>query len=75
LGGNLRLQVPNEVALQSLSPIKPASGTNPNPLFAPIDMPAALIVPNSPLQQLQLKKTWVYDLPTQKGQEYEIRFV
>lgn len=75
LGGNLRLQVPNEVAVQSLPAMRPASGANPNPLFAAIDMPAPLIVPNSPLQQLELKKTWVYDLATKKGQVYEIGFI
>jgi alpha-L-fucosidase 2 len=75
LGGNLRLQVPNEIAIPELPAIKPASGANPNPLFAPIDMPEALMAPNAPLQQLELKKTWLYDLPTQKGQVYEIPFV
>jgi alpha-L-fucosidase 2 len=75
LGGNLRLQVPNEVAVQALPAIKVASGANPNPLFAPVEIPEALLVPNAPLQQLALKKTWLYDLPTQKGQVYEITFV
>jgi alpha-L-fucosidase 2 len=75
LGGNLRLQVPNEVAVPALSPIKPAGGVNPNPLFAPVEMPEALMAPNAPLQHLELKKTWLYDLPTQKGQVYEIKFV
>jgi alpha-L-fucosidase 2 len=75
LGGNLRLQVPNEIAVQSLPGIRLASGANPNLLFAAIDMPAPLIVPNSPLQQLKLKKTWVYDLATKKGQVYEFSFV
>ena len=75
LGGNLRLQVPNEVAVQSVKGIKLASGANPNPLFAAIDMPAVLIVPNSPIQQIEVKKTWVYDLPTEKGKVYEVAFV
>ncbi|OQP40551.1 hypothetical protein A4D02_14515 [Niastella koreensis] len=75
LGGNLRLQVPNEIAVPALSPIKPAGGVNPNPLFAPIKMPEALIAPGSPIQKLELKKTWMYDLSTQKGQVYEIKFV
>ncbi len=74
LGGNLRLQVPNEVAVKSIPAIRVASGANPNPLFAAIDMPAPLIVPNSPLQQVEVKKTWVYDLPTVKGKVYEIAF-
>ncbi|MBO9202120.1 MULTISPECIES: glycoside hydrolase family 95 protein [Niastella] len=74
LGGNLRLQVPNEVATPALPAIKPASGINPNPFFALIEMPAPLIVPNAPLKQLELKKNWLYDLPTQKGQVYEIKF-
>ncbi len=73
LGGNLRLQVPNEIALQS--GIKLATGGNPNPLFAPIEMPEAVMVPNAPLQQVELKKTWLYDVATQKGQTYEFRFV
>jgi alpha-L-fucosidase 2 len=75
LGGNLRLQVPNEVAVQALPAIRLASGVNANTFFAPIDMPAPLIVANAPLQQVELKKTWLYDLPTQKGQLYDIPFV
>lgn len=74
LGGNLRLQVPNEVAVQKVKGIQLASGANPNPLFAAIDMPAALIVPNSPIQQIAEKKTWVYDIPTEKGKVYELLF-
>jgi alpha-L-fucosidase 2 len=73
LGGNLRLQVPNEIGIQS--GIKLATGANPNPLFAGIDMPEALMVPNAPLQQLELKKTWLYDVATKKGQTYEVMFV
>lgn len=75
LGGNLRLQVPNEVAVHSVKGIQLASGANPNALFAAIDMPAALIVPNSPIQQVEVKKTWVYDMPTEKGKVYEVAFV
>lgn len=75
LGGNLRLQVPNEIAVQALPAIHTASGANANPFFAPIEIPAPLIVANAPLQQLKLKKTWLYDLPTQKGQLYDIPFM
>ncbi|MCS3802168.1 hypothetical protein [Niastella sp. OAS944] len=75
MGGNLRLQVPNEIAMQSLPTIKLASGTIPNPFFTAIDMPAPLIVSDSPLQKLELKKTWVYDVNTKKGQVYEFSFI
>jgi len=74
LGGNLRLQLPNEVATQTLPNIKPADGKNPNPFFALIDMPDPLMVPNAPLQHITLKKTWLYDLPTEKGKVYDIPF-
>jgi alpha-L-fucosidase 2 len=75
LGGNLRLQVPNEIAVRKLPAVRVAGGTNPNPLFAQIEMPAPVIAPNAPLQQPELKKTYLYDLPTQKGQIYEIPFL
>lgn len=75
LGGHLRLQVPNEVDMQSLPGIKVAKGRNPNPFFAQIDMPEPPMVKNAPLQHLTLKKTWLYDLSTQKGQVLDIHFV
>jgi alpha-L-fucosidase 2 len=75
LGGNLRLQVPNQVAVQALPAIQVADGPNPNPFFALIDMPPPLTAPNAPLQQVPGKQTWLYDLPTQKAQLYDIPFV
>ena len=74
LGGNLRLQLPNEVAVPNTPGIKVAKGKNTNPFFTQMDMPEPLMAPGAPLQQITLKKTWLYDLATEKGKEYSIAF-
>ncbi|WP_405520306.1 glycoside hydrolase family 95-like protein [Spirosoma sp. KNUC1025] len=57
LGGNCRIRVPNALKTAGRSALKPASGTNPNPLFQ--SMP---VVGNQPTQ--------VYDFPTKAGGVY-----
>jgi len=70
-GGNCRLR--------SLTPLKgkglkPAKGENPNPLFAVPDIKTPLISKeaNLVIPENYPKKTYLYDLNTEKGIKYEI---
>jgi alpha-L-fucosidase 2 len=70
LGGNCRIRVPNEVAL--IDGMHLASGINPNPFFATAEIQKAIIVDSTKLKPLNLKPTFLYDLPTQAGGTYII---
>jgi len=75
LGGNCRLRVPNEVALENGSLLQPAAGENPNPFFATPTIKYPLIAEPSVLNPVNLKSTLLYDLPTQAGKTYTIVYV
>lgn len=69
LGGDCRLR--------SLTPLKgkglrSAKGDNTNPLFTHPETPAPLINPDATLNSVDLKKTYLYDLPTVAGQTYTL---
>jgi alpha-L-fucosidase 2 len=49
-----------------------ANGENPNPLFAINPTLKPIINPNAKLNPVELKKTFLYDLKTEKGQEFVI---
>ncbi len=70
LGGNCRLRVPNEITLKGGKALKKASGVNPNTFFAGIDIKEPIISPSAKLNKVELKPTWVYDVPTKAGQTY-----
>jgi alpha-L-fucosidase 2 len=70
LGGNLRLRVPNEMKLNSGASLKKATGENTNTFFQTEKTPEPIISPKATINTPQLKTTWVYDIPTQKGKEY-----
>ena len=70
LGGNLRLR--SLVPLKARG-LKAAKGANPNPLFQLADTPKPKIASDVKLPLPDLKKTYLYDLKTEAGQEYVIR--
>ncbi|WP_257022916.1 glycoside hydrolase family 95 protein [Winogradskyella forsetii] len=73
LGGNLRLRIPNEMQFESGNKLNKASGENPNSFFLVPKIKDPVISGASTIQPLQLKKTFLYDIPTEKGSSY--RFV
>jgi alpha-L-fucosidase 2 len=72
LGGNLRLRVPNALHLTKGRELKNAIGVNQNPFFQLEDVQSAVIAPGANVVLPLLKKTLVYDLPTQAGKKYEL---
>jgi len=72
LGGNLRLRVPNEIKLNNGTALKKASGENKNPFFRVEEIPAPVISPKATITTPQLKESFIYDLPSQRGQVFTI---
>lgn len=70
LGGNLRLRTPNEMKSKFGEKLKKASGKNPNDFFVVSEIKEPIISEASDIQPLQLKQTFLYDIPTQKGKSY-----
>ncbi|MDR0547575.1 MAG: glycoside hydrolase family 95 protein [Dysgonamonadaceae bacterium] len=71
-GGNCRLRTLTPLKINGL---KSAKGENPNPLFAVPEIKTPLIsVEATPLiPEKKLKKTYLYDLETEKGKIYQLR--
>jgi len=72
LGGNCRLRVPNNVVLVNGKALKQAEGENPNPFFATVKVKDPLISAKASLNEVNLKPTLLYDLPTEAGKTYTI---
>jgi alpha-L-fucosidase 2 len=70
LGGNLRLRTLNEMKSKFGKKLKKASGKNPNDFFVVSEIKEPIISEASDIQPLQLKQTFLYDIPTQKGKSY-----
>lgn len=71
----LRSRIGGNCRLRSLTPLsgkglKHARGENPNTLFAVDQVAAPLINKEAKLNPINLKKTYLYDLPTEAGKEY-----
>lgn len=71
LGGNLRLRVPNALALTGGS-LKKATDNNPNPFYYVEETPAALVSTQAIITPVNLKETLLYDVPTQAGKTYTL---
>lgn len=69
-GGNCRLR--SEIPLSG-NGITMATGENPNSLFEVAETRKPLVNSNAKLNSVELKKTYLYDLQTEKGKEYVIR--
>ena len=72
LGGNLRLRVPNEMKLNNGTALKKASGENKNPFFRVEEIPAPIISPKATITTPAIKESFIYDIPSQRGQVYTI---
>jgi alpha-L-fucosidase 2 len=65
LGGVCRLRLPNGLVLEGDKPLKPATGTNPNPFFKRPENQLQTSTPETVTGSVQ-----VYDLPTEAGRTY-----
>lgn len=72
LGGNCRIRVPNEVTMVGGKALKVASGENSNPFFETVQVKNPVIAASANLNAVNLKSTWLYDLPTEAGKTYTI---
>src|SRR5688572_5756694 len=72
LGGNLRLRAPNEMKLNNGTGLKKASGENKNPFFRVEEIPAPIISPKATITTPALKESFIYDIPSQRGQVFTI---
>lgn len=72
LGGNLRLRVPNEMKLSNGSALKKATGENKNPFYQTEKTAAPVISSKAVIVLPELKNTWLYDIPAQKGKTYSL---
>jgi alpha-L-fucosidase 2 len=68
LGGNLRLRVPNGLKTSKGSVLKKASGENSNPFFQVEKVSDPVLSEKAKITPIVLQQTFVYDLPTQRGQ-------
>jgi alpha-L-fucosidase 2 len=71
LGGNCRLRTFQPVKIIGVKSVT-AKSENPNPLFTVYGQPPYEKNPNAKLQELNLKKDYVIDFPTEKGKTYTI---
>jgi alpha-L-fucosidase 2 len=71
LGGNLRLRVPNEIRINNGSGLKVAFGENENPFYWVEKTASPVISPKAVVSTPDLRKTWLYDIMTQKGKVYQ----
>jgi alpha-L-fucosidase 2 len=70
LGGNLRLRVPNVLKFSNAESLKEATGNNSNSFYHTDETPAPVISSKATITAPELKKTFVYDIPTQAGKLY-----
>lgn len=72
LGGNLRLRVPNALAMAGGKTPAAAKGNNPNTFFYTEEVAAPVIAAKATITQPALPATFLYDIPTQKGKRYTL---
>ena len=72
LGGNLRLRVPNGLRLISGRGLEDAAGINQNSFYQLEEIQRAAIAPQATVVLPALKNTFLYDLSTQAGKQYEL---
>ena len=69
IGGNLRMRVHNALMVEGMTLVK-AKEDNPNPLFGKQEISRPLISEKAPLKGVELKDSYLYDVPTEAGQTY-----
>jgi alpha-L-fucosidase 2 len=72
LGGNLRLRVPNEMKMSDGAGLKKASGDNTNAFYQTEKIKTPIISEKAKITLPDLKQTFVYDIPTEKGKTYTL---
>lgn len=70
LGGNCRIRVPNIITEKGGKSLKEAKGENPNTFFTGIEIKEPIISPSAKLNKVELKPTYLYDVPTKAGKTY-----
>jgi len=73
LGGNLRLRVPNKMALSKGDALKTAIGKNANAFYQIEETPEPVISPMANITLLEQKETFLYDVPTNRGKVYTLK--
>jgi alpha-L-fucosidase 2 len=72
LGGNLRLRVPDELKLNNGTALREAVGKNSNPFYKTEKIAEPIISEKATITPPDLKKTFVYDIATEKGKMYTL---
>ncbi|HEY6082270.1 MAG TPA: glycoside hydrolase family 95 protein, partial [Chitinophagaceae bacterium] len=72
LGGNCRIRAYDPLAAKGDFTLQPATGNNPNLFFETPVIKQPLISPDARLEKLSLRKTYRYDLKTEKGKTYTL---
>jgi alpha-L-fucosidase 2 len=72
LGGNLRLRVPDELKLKNGIALREAVGKNSNPFYKTEKIAEPIISEKATITPPDLKKTFVYDIATDKGKMYTL---
>jgi len=72
LGGNLRLRVPNEMKVNNGTGLKKASGDNTNAFYQTEKIKTPIISEKAKITLPDLKPTFAYDIPTEKGKTYTL---
>ena len=67
LGGNLRLRVPNEMKMNNGTGLTKANGDNTNSFYQTEKIAQPIISEKAKITLPDLKETFVYDIPTEKG--------
>jgi alpha-L-fucosidase 2 len=73
LGGNLRLRVPNKMALSKGDALKIAVGKNPNVFYQIEETPEPVISARANITLPEQKETFLYDIPTERGKVYTLK--
>jgi alpha-L-fucosidase 2 len=71
ISGNLRLRVNSPIKAGKGIKLEVAKGANPNPLFTVPNIKIPIISDLAKLNPVVLPKTWVYDIKTEAGKNYE----
>lgn len=68
IGGNLRLRVPNAMKMLAGTILRAAAGENKNQFYQVEKIPAPIVSTKAIITAPDLKKTFLYDVPTRTGQ-------
>jgi alpha-L-fucosidase 2 len=72
LGGNLRIRTANELMVRGNDALFTAEGVNNNSFYQIPEIKQPLISPVANLNIIELPNTYLYDIQTEKGQEYTL---